>query len=600
MAAVLTWAAGISVLCAAVGIISYVAFPHIFTVIFAESLELILSYIALFLLATGGTVLAMSITGTPLSNLCVTFLVLFLPRFIITIMTTAIENDAEFLVFDSVSNSFFSPDFNVLFGTVILFLFFGNIDYAANLPADIYSIALGLVYLAIALLLFTKRKSETATQPAPGKAVQHIIRIMLTMVVGLFATILFIEGEWAGFIIVSIITAIVYFAYELITTHRWRNLLGALPYYGVVVGLCILCGAVIVCVPKIAASYTPDADDIDSVRLIYDDYYNDDWFGSEAQDLKLRDKDIRRIVADTLKGNMDYYKENGHVGTYYYENLDADDKIYLEHEYDRMITQTVAIKDGAFTKYRTLFFAAEEYAELLSALESNKDYIEACKTLPKPAKNSIWLGIDRNVDYSYCEKVLESLQKEIEALSFEEWYNIAHNAGYYNPEFNLYYTSDDYDSLSVDLHISSNVFPKTFEMVLEAENMDIEQRYREMKKLATDKEFASSDDLWYASIDVTFKVPTDESGRNYYYYFSEYGYENWDDGYYELFEDLLTKVEATDKKPDSDSYVMIRYQYETETDGVYDSVYLPLPDDFDPASWELIIEDTEYHEGIYY
>lgn len=610
MAAVFAWVISICLICSAAGLVSYTAFPKIFTVTFDGTSELLLSYLAILLLTSGGTALAMSATGTVLSNICVALLILFLPRFIMTIMTMWIANSAEFLAFNVVGNSFLSYDINVLFGTVAKIVMEGEIpDYFNNLSADIYSIVLGLIYLGLALLVFITRKSETATCPAPGRGVQHVIRILLTMVVGIFATILFVEGELAGFIIVSLLTAIVYFAYELITTHRWKNLLKALPFFGVVVGLCIVCGAVIILVPKVASLYTPNAENIDSVRLVDNGYgYNDEWFGEGTENLELTDKTIIAKVSETLKKNMEAYREYGYVGTYSYEI--TDDSMYPEYGKPEAIIQTVAITEGSVTKYRTVFFPQDDYNAVLNALEKNEEYIKACKKLPRPAKNSLDFDIyDREVDYSYYEEVFKCMQKEINSLPFEDWYKIANNMSLAYTEYNLWYYTDDYDSKYISIPISSDYFPKTFTMLLATDKVDRENRYETVNMLVNDDEFAERDDIVYASLDVTVRMPEEDGIHRYYQiYVDSHSYDWSEHRYREALKDMFEKVEACDKEPSSDSYILITYQYECHNnlekydekfdetyESDYGSIYLPFPEDFDPEAFgfDLVVYGDE-------
>ena len=602
MAAVLTWVIGICLICSVIGLAGYLALPKMFTVIFTGTGELLLSCLALLLLTAGGTALAMSATGTVLSNICVALLVLFLPRFVMTIMTSWISSSAEFLAFNVTGNSFLSYDINIVFGTVVDIFTEGDIpDFFKNLASDIYSIVLGLVYLALALIVFVYRKSETATCPAPGRAVQHVIRIMITMVVGIFATILFIEGEWAGFIVISLLSLVVYLAYELITTHRWKNLLKALPFFGVVVGLCILCGAVIVGVPKIASLYTPDSEDIDSVRLINENNrYYDEWFGKGSEKLELTDEVIIEKVSEALKKNLEVYRENGYVGTFLYEV--KDDLSYPNYMQPEAIPQTVAITEGMVTKYRTIFFSQDDYNAILNALEKNEEYIALCKKLPKPAKNSLGFDFyDDDVDYSYYESIFKCLQKEINSLSFEEWYKIANGMSGAYSEYSLWYNTDDYDSMHVSIPISADCFPKTFTMLLEVEKLGYEKGYEIVDMMINDDGFAAREDLLYASLHVTVRTPDENGGYKYYQIYVDHYSDKWSDHKYrDALKDMMQKVAACDGEPSSKGYISVTYQYECNNnlekydekfdesyESEYGTVYFPLPEDFDPEAWEF-------------
>lgn len=604
LAAVFTWTVGISLVCAVIGLASYHLFPSAFTVIYDGALDLIFSYVALMLLTTGATALAMSTTGTSLSNICVTLLILFLPRFIITIITKWISGEANFLALNQVTDSFFSYNINLLAGSAVNLFFYGEgISFTDNIASDVYTSLLGIVYLAVSLVVFTHRKSETATQPAPTRAVQHIIRITLSLVVGLIATILFLEGTLAGGIIVLLLTAVVYFAYEIITTRRWKNCLKALPFFGVVIGLCIACGAIMIWGPYAASLYTPAKGDIDSVRFVSAySYYNDDWFGRDAQDLEITDEAIIEEVAKTLDHNMKFYRENGYVGEFIYDK-NSDDKYYGEVQ-SNCVSQTFAIKQGIFTKYRTIYFKLEDYQKIISSLSKNEEYMAACKTLPKPAKNSLDFDIyDRDVEYTYYEKVFECLQKEINDLPFDRWYSIAKSPS--NADFRLYYFTEDFDTVRVYIPITSADFPKTFDMLLETDKIDRERRMKELEYILFDEEFAENEKIWNMQIDTRL-VMTDSEGKTSYYFLDIY-YNLYDSAAFDLkahleraegLRELYTYAKNTGEFACAERHVLISYSYETEGEYIRDYIYLPVPEDCDPEALGLYADGV--NEPAYY
>ena len=90
--------------------------------------------------------------------------------------------------------------------------------------------------------MFHRRRSEAAGQSAPSRLLQHIYRIVVTMVICIFIvcamfsemTAGILRDEWFVFLVFYLVAALVYFAYELITTKKWKNLLTALPGLGIV------------------------------------------------------------------------------------------------------------------------------------------------------------------------------------------------------------------------------------------------------------------------------------------------------------------------------------------------------------------------------
>ncbi len=606
VAAVFTYVATISIICGAVGLAGYGLLPNVFTIVTDGALDLLFSYLALFMLTAGATALAMSATGTILSNISVTLLILFLPRFIIAVMTMWVSNNSSFLVFNELGISFLSNNINILFGSVVNLFFYGEpMNLANNAVADLYTFVLGLLYLIAALFVFRARKSETATCPAPGRAIQHIIRIMLSMVVGIFATMMLVDGEVAIFVILFLLTAVVYFAYELITTRRWKNCLRALPFFGVVVGLCATCLAVVLCIPALASLYTPEPEEIDSVRFINSSGRHNSWYGIEAQKLDITDENIIEKISDGIEDNMKVFHKEGYLGEYHY-NETIDDTAYSE-PVSYGVSQVVAIKHGIFTKYRKVYFTSDDYNSILSDLEKNEKYMEACKILPKPAIGSLNFGIyDSKVNYSYYEEVFQCLQKEINEMPFEDWYYIAHNGPHGVNEFNLDYYADSFDAVNVYLQISAIDFPKTFEMLLETDRIGREDKMKEISEIAG-LDLENGGNIWYLHCDgIVFMTDEKTSERKYYniYAFLERNskgdYEWQEPLHFDAVKAIFEYAKESEKEPSAKNYVQLSYSYESEEKYFQGYIYLPVPEDFDPEAYALEEIYTEDEIKYYY
>ncbi len=604
MAAVYTWVIGVSATCSLLGLITYTCLPHLFVISWGGGFDLLLSYFAILLITTGGCALAMAITGTAFSNFCVAGLILFLPRVIIILLSTVISSRAEFLVFNANSNSFLSPTFNVLFATLG-----GGKALMENLSADIYSICLGIVYLALALLVFVKRKSETATCPAPDRLWQHVIRITITMAFALIPVIFLVELEIAAFIIFSLITVLIYFAYEIISTRKWKNCVKAIPGLAVVAGLSIVLVLAIILIPELSSKYTPDADDIDSVQLLSDNdyYYGRDWYGMEAEKLKVTDEKVRKIISEALKDNMDNYEKNGCI----YIKDNGKYSSYLSSE----TTQIVAIRNGLSVHYRKIAFTDEQYSALLNALQNDEKYIKAVQTLPRPAKGSISIANYNDIISDKDEeKIFESLQKEMYKLSIEEIYEVAKNYTYEPGAFEIDYYTDDFSSLYIYLNINSKYFPKTFEMLLDITSKDSDKAIKELDDILLEPSFFEEYEVWYANVDSNVKITTKDGETRYYYL----------DSYYEQTEEAWTDLDSTKSlatvfelakntkgNADATSYISFSYncdfakgeseeEFKESSIYYYGTVYLPLPEDFDPEEYGYSPMDYYEDEIKYY
>ncbi len=121
---------------------------------------------------------------------------------------------------------------------VLVFCMGGGKGAVCPVGDIIYTVAVTSILFVVAGFLYARRKSEMAGNPASGKRTQSLFRIMIAMPTALLMVCaLRIEGDIAVFLIFFVITALIYFIYELITTKRPKNLLHIFPGFGIVLGI---------------------------------------------------------------------------------------------------------------------------------------------------------------------------------------------------------------------------------------------------------------------------------------------------------------------------------------------------------------------------
>jgi len=97
-----------------------------------------------------------------------------------------------------------------------------------------------VVYFALAAFLFKIRKSETAGKSAPNRILQHVYRCAITLPVTLIIPFTMVSSRTTGvysfwvsnqYVVITtvVISLIIYFLFELITTKKLLNLLKAVP-----------------------------------------------------------------------------------------------------------------------------------------------------------------------------------------------------------------------------------------------------------------------------------------------------------------------------------------------------------------------------------
>lgn len=244
-----------------------------------------LTYLAGALLITAEILIAMSITGTNLTNLVVFGLILFLPRFLTTVFEYAICNNVpivtyhDFGIFGANMNIPVKFILNAIPQTITQTNNIVRDDFSSQAlytfaPAIVYTLILALVYLVLGCLLFQNRKSETAGRGAPNRIWQHIFRCAITLPITIwFPLIYFAEPHqfWRTYIgpsiIIGIIALFIYFLYELITTKKLQNLISAAPVFLLIIFADIVFGVALSAGKSSALNFQPEPDHITSVSL---------------------------------------------------------------------------------------------------------------------------------------------------------------------------------------------------------------------------------------------------------------------------------------------------------------------------------------------
>ena len=232
---------------------------------------LFLSLIGIFVASitvVAGICIAQSITGTILSNVIVSGLILIAPKvFSLFILGNISGKTAIF------SGEHFSP---LLTGKYNLVTFFISNFYSGSYSDCymshiyiLYTFVLFIIFFTVALILFNIRKSETAGNAASNPILQHIYRIVFTMLMCLIPInqIVMDSDDFRSIVSIYVFIAIAYFVYEILTTRMLRNIPKAIPGLIIVALLNVLLIFGINAIVDGITSYTPDAGSLKSIRL---------------------------------------------------------------------------------------------------------------------------------------------------------------------------------------------------------------------------------------------------------------------------------------------------------------------------------------------
>lgn len=163
---------------------------------------------------------------------------------------------------------------------------------------------LAIIYIAIACVLFTIRKSETAGKPALSWKLQFAIRCAIGYTISIFGIFVYVQlskdtnsyGEPAAMyvIIAFLIAAVVVIIYELISSKKLHRVLKAIPSIIAAYVLAIISGFLLNAGINNMTAYRANADNIDYIKLeMRSNYYSSstrDYFENVIKNLKITDK----------------------------------------------------------------------------------------------------------------------------------------------------------------------------------------------------------------------------------------------------------------------------------------------------------------------
>jgi ABC-2 type transport system permease protein len=340
--------------------------------------------------------------------------------------------------------------------TGLIFSVFTNISDQSlhTISSGIYTLIVGLIYIAGAAALFHMRKSEVAGQSAANRILQTVYRLCITFPICLIScymiaqTILsgytFNNSDIFGYAVIYIIAILVYFIYELITTRKWRNLVRAIPALGILLLMNLAYIGSIIGGYYSVLSIQPTANEIESVRLLSNT--TNDYFTAKTGTVHQTDEIIRQVVADQLLYTNNTVRNNKQASFY-----NSVDNIYTQ--------QQVAIYLKGRTIYRNILLRAEDYTTIAQQLGKNQAYRDAYMNLPKLGENGTAVNI-YNLSTAQSTAVYNVMREEIAALDFEKWYTYLKSNLYSSGE-NIYYgktdSSDEYVALPYSIVMSTSV-----------------------------------------------------------------------------------------------------------------------------------------------
>lgn len=241
---------------------------------------------------------SLAATGTTISAIALYGCVMLVPKLAIFVFSTCLTEFAPFIYVSEQVQQYFAFG---LFHTLAMLCG----DYSP-LPL-IYTIVLALAHIALGLIIFCRRHSESAGTPAPGKWLQTLYRSLIavpTMLLLVYAA--FMDSDISLLMVLVVVTVVIYYLYELITTKKIRSMLAATATLWILPAFCLVFGGSIWLSGTVSWACTPtEVENIDHIRIAQSVQLIDD--GSDIleyyklAELPIYDEDIITVTTELLK-----------------------------------------------------------------------------------------------------------------------------------------------------------------------------------------------------------------------------------------------------------------------------------------------------------
>lgn len=430
-AAALTWILGILWGCSLFTGVFAQVLPAA-DVLWGDSIRFLFHSTTASFLTGAGVFLAASVTGTLFTNLAASAMVLCIPVLIELVLEMNVTGKLDYVYS---LHTIFPYMYNTLFNDVLRVLEDGVMGYRSyttdfHLAAScVYTVCLAAVLYVVGLILFHRRKSESAGQAATGRKTKALFRVLPAFAITLIPVSLFYQDsimdrvDWMLVVAVYIFAVIVYLLYELFSTGKWKSALQSLKGIWLLVVLDIGALAVLHGLTYYVQKDVPAAGQIDSVSVpdwsAYGYGYN--YFDNQIREIRFSGEEWSTFTAEMLEDTIRRDREMDE----YWKRMDtenAEDTEEREQLFE-FTSQPVVIRAGHKTLYRNLYLTEAQKQKLEQMMKSSETFQDVYMTLPEFQDEQVIVRGGQDVLAADAREFVEVMQQEITEAGFEKWYS---------------------------------------------------------------------------------------------------------------------------------------------------------------------------------
>ncbi len=367
---------------------------------------IILNFIIIAFCIMSVMLIGMNLSGIKLNAIIIALVIVFFPRTLIETYLSVLND--ELPIFSKVHTlGIFNAKNNLVAGIPY------QLDYALSdistlfisKTAGVYTFLLGVIYIAIAFILFKKRKSEVAGNFAASKAVKFTTGILITLFVCfaacgmIFSNIVseYSHYETSEVATIYAIAFFVFVCYEFIVSRKITAIVKASPKLLLIAVLNLAYIGTMYLGYNSAINFKPDADEINYISLCsYVDYYDyGNYFTYATANVKIKNEHLNKLVSGNLKNAVNNYEnvqqQNGPV-----------------NDYNEI---TFKISSNGRVCYRNLRLSREEYQNYITIIAECDDLVNVYRNLPD-AKDCFMINEKLTPVYEKYVAELKSLDDE--------------------------------------------------------------------------------------------------------------------------------------------------------------------------------------------
>lgn len=363
IAAIYTWIVGILLVSGLVNLILWNIAKY-YTASFVSFLSTFGLYFLAATMLVGFMTLAMTLTGTTISNLLIFTLLCLFVRAVGSLFTVSLMEVAPMFDISYSPLRFLQVDFFLPFSLLLDLI--NESNTFTDAPLILYSVFASIALLVLGAVAYHFRKSETATHSAPNKFFQHIYRCAVTLPFCLLLVyLLIVEMDASLTVVMLILILLVWIIFELMTTKKIKNVFKSIPALAALVAITLVFTGSIFIARNVIWEDTPDADEIRGISLSTRSAYTYEMV--KTNDVVVEDKALNQLVAEALESTIEVAENTNrnYVG--------SSRHVVIHLKSGRTMGRYVSMNDMDYKTLKDGFYNSDVYRAAYLSMPTSKE-----------------------------------------------------------------------------------------------------------------------------------------------------------------------------------------------------------------------------------